>query len=264
MPVSHNVPMKFRALWVFIALAMIAAAAALYYFKPWVQTRPPIPQAQAPAPPPAAQGPKFPLPVPPAEEKPLPKLGESDPTMLEALATLIGAQSVANFVQPESLVRHIVVTIDNLPRQTFAPQLSPLKLPGGIFRTTGKGDTLAIAPDNSRRYTPYVRVFEALDTKRLAATYTRLHPLFQQAYVELGFPNGYFNDRLIEVIDHLLAAPDVKGPIQLVVPHVLAEFADPDLQERSSGQKLLLRMGSENAGRVKAKLRELRSELTKQ
>jgi DUF3014 family protein len=256
--------MKYRALWIFIALAMIAAAAALYYFKPWDQTRPPIPQAQAPAPPPAAQGPKFPLPAPPAEEKPLPKLNESDPTMLEALSSLIGAQPVANLLQPESLIRHIVVTIDNLPRQTFAPQMSPLKLPGGTLRTTGKGDTLSIAPDNSRRYTPYVRVFETVDTKRLVAMYTRFHPLFQQAYVDLGFPSGYFNDRLIEVIDHLLATPDVKGPIQLVVPHVLAEFADPALQERSSGQKLLLRMGPENAGRVKAKLRELRGELTRQ
>lgn len=27
--------------------------------------------------------------------------------------------------------------------------------------------------------------------------YVRLYPLFQKAYVELGYPNGYFNDRLI-------------------------------------------------------------------
>jgi hypothetical protein len=257
--------MKYRALWIFIALAMIAAAAALYYFKPWETQRPPLPQAQAPMAPaaPEVQAPRFPLPPPPVEEEPLPKLNESDPTILEALSTLMGPKAVASFIQPESLVRHIVVTIDNLPRQTFAPQMSPVRLPGGALRTTGKGDTLAISPENARRYTPYVRVAEAMDTKRLVAVYTRYHPLFQQAYIDLGYPNAYFNDRLVDVIDHLLATPDVKGPIQLVVPHVLPEFADPALQERSAGQKLLLRMGPENASRVKAKLRELRSELTK-
>lgn len=257
--------MKYRALWTFIALAMIAAAAALYYLRPWDSTRPPIPQAQAPAPTPspAAQGPRFPLPAPPPEEKPLPKLNESDATMLEALSSLMGAKAVASFIQPESLIRHIVVTIDNLTRQTFAPQMSPMKLPGGALRTTGKGDTLAISRENYARYTPYVRLADALDTKRAVQMYTRFYPLFQQAYVDLGFPDGHFNDRFVEVIDHLLATPEVKGPVQLVVPHVLPEYADPALQERSTGQKLLIRMGPENAARVKAKLKELRAELTR-
>ncbi|HET7729451.1 MAG TPA: DUF3014 domain-containing protein [Usitatibacter sp.] len=257
--------MRYRALWTFIAIAMIAAAAALYYFRPWEARRPPIPPAQVPAPaPPAAQGPRFPLPVPPPEDKPLPKLNESDPTMIEALSSLMGPKAVASFIQPESLVRHIVVTIDNLTRQTFAPQMSPVKLPGGVFRTTGSGDTLAIAKENYARYTPYVRLAEAIDTRRAVELYTRYYPLFQQAYVDLGFPAAHFNDRFVEVIDHLLATPEVKEPIQLAVPHVLAEYADPTLQERSTGQKLLLRMGPENAARVKAKLRELRAQLTKQ
>jgi hypothetical protein len=211
-----------------------------------------------------AQGPRFPLPAPPPEEKPLPKLNESDTTMLEALSSLMGAKTVANFIQPERLIRHIVVTIDNLTRQTFAPQMSPLKLPGGALRTTGKGDTLAISKENYARYTPYVRLADALDTKRAVEMYTRFYPLFQQAYVDLGFPNGHFNDRFVEVIDHLLATPDVKEPVQLVVPHVLPEYADPALQERSTGQKLLIRMGPGNAARVKAKLKELRAELIRQ
>jgi hypothetical protein len=42
---------------------------------------------------------------------------------------------------------------------------------------------------------------------------------------------------------------------------VLFEFADPDLETRSAGQKILIRMGAENAVRVKAKLWEIRREL---
>jgi hypothetical protein len=36
------------------------------------------------------------------------------------------------------------------------------------------------------------------------------------------------------------------------------EFADPDLEELSTGQKLMLRIGPENAAAVKVKLREIR------
>ena len=100
-----------------------------------------------------------------------------------------------------------------------------------------------------------------MDTQRLIATYTRYYPLFQEAYESLGHPPQYFNDRLIEVIDHLLETPDLQGPIALAQPNVLYEFADPALESRSAGQKALIRMGSENATAVKDKLRELRSEL---
>ena len=52
---------------------------------------------------------------------------------------------------------------------------------------------------------------ESVDTGRLAALYVRFYPLFQQAYRDLGYPNGYFNDRLVEVIDHLLVTPEIAG-----------------------------------------------------
>ena len=67
---------------------------------------------------------------------------------------------------------------------------------------------------------------------------------------------------LVEVIDHLLATPDVTEPLVLVQPRVLYEFADPTLQNLSAGQKILLRMGAENRQQAKAKLREIRQAIT--
>ena len=60
------------------------------------------------------------------------------------------------------------------------------------------------------------------------------------------------------IIDHLLATPEVEGPIELVRPKVLYLFADPALEQRSWGQKALIRMGTQNATKVKSKLRDLR------
>jgi hypothetical protein len=93
-------------------------------------------------------------------------------------------------------------------------------------------------------------------------TYFHFYPLFQSAYQSLGYPNGYFNDRLVQVIDSLLATPNPSGPIELTRPNVLYTFADPSLEALPAGQKLLLRMGPDNAAVVKGKLKELRALVT--
>jgi hypothetical protein len=61
-------------------------------------------------------------------------------------------------------------------------------------------------------------------------------------------------------ISDLLMTPEIDAP-QIVRGRVLYEFADPDLETRSAGQKIMLRMGPDNARRVKARLWEIRRQL---
>ena len=123
------------------------------------------------------------------------------------------------------------------------------------------GESLHISPDSYLRYAPLVDIVAFADTDAVVETYRRFYPLFQESYVRLGYPQGYFNDRVIEVIDHLLATPQPPEPVRVVRPHVLYEFADPELEGLSSGQKLLLRMGAKNSEVVKSTLQELRGKL---
>jgi hypothetical protein len=261
-------PMNRVIPWV-TGVVLLAGVGAAFYFLQEKRSPEPLPAPAAavvPAPaPPAEPETHYPVPQPAppqATAAPLPELNQSDPVAQDALATLIGAELLNKFLVPQEIVRHIVVTVDNLPRKALALRLSPVKPPGGEFRTTGKEGNLAIATDNAARYAPYVRIAEAVNAKNLVTIYGRLYPLFQKAYEDLGYPKGYFNDRLVVVIDHMLATPEVRGPIALVTPHVQAQFADPELEARSAGQKILLRIGSENAAVIKAKLREIRHELT--
>ena len=101
----------------------------------------------------------------------------------------------------------------------------------------------------------------------------KLYPLFQQAYQNLGDPQGYFNDRLLEVIDRLLTTPepagpiavrliDVKGPIASQRPWVRYEFVDPALQALPAGSRVPLRMGSDNERRLAARPVQWRSAIT--
>lgn len=47
-------------------------------------------------------------------------------------------------------------------------------------------------------------------------------------------------------------------------PTLRYEFADARLETASAGQKLMMRVGAPNESRLKAKLRELRSEIVRQ
>jgi len=153
------------------------------------------------------------------------------------------------------------VTVDNLPRHKVAVELRPVKPTAGEAVTAVQGGVTTLGEANFERYAPLARAVQGTDVKALAVVYERLYPLFQQAYEDLGYPGKYFNDRLVEVIDHLLQTPEVPAPIPVVQPKVFWQYADASLENRSAGQKLLIRMGPQNARIIKAKLREFRAEI---
>jgi len=261
-----------RLVWAVLALVVLAA---LVYFL-WQKNQsteaiPPIAGAPAEVAPPAADAaPAINHPIeqargtvpPSVEQKPLPALMVSDTTMQNTLADLFGSATLGRIFYEDTIVHRFVTTVDNLPRKTLPLRYLPIKPPGGTFVTTGSDDALAIGADNAARYTPYVRLVDAVDAKTLAGIYVHFYPLMQQDYRALGYPNGYFNDRLVQAIDDLLAAPDLTAPPALAQPKVLYVYTDPELESRSAGQKIMMRMGSANAARVRAKLREIRAEIT--
>jgi hypothetical protein len=260
-------PRDFKWLWWAVPIVVVAGlGGALYYGRYYkqqpvaaqVQTEPAAPVAEAEAP--AVRNTIEP-PAGTAAADPLPPLGASDGEMRNSLEGVFG-RSLENFLVPRDIVRHFVATIDNLPRKKNAAQMWPVKPTAGEFAISGSNDELiTLNEENYARYEPLMAVLKNTDATEVAALYKRFYPLFQKAYEEQGYPDGYFNDRLVAVIDHLLETPEVQGPIPLNQPKVFYEFADPALEQRSSGQKLLIRMGPGNAALIKLKLRELRREI---
>jgi len=196
---------------------------------------------------------------------PLPALPESDAPLTAELQRVFGAPVVSTWLVPDQVVRRFVATVDNLSRNVPLEKRRPLQAPREAFivdRTTGGGDgteRITLSARNFARYDAAVAVLEKVDPQALAALYRHYYPLLQQAYEDLGYPERYFNDRMVAVIDDLLRTPEISQPVALVQPKVLYQFEDPKLEQLSSGQKLLLRMGPAHAGKVKARLRELRA-----
>jgi hypothetical protein len=252
-----------------LAIAIVVAGAVAGWYAWTRRAAPPAPPAvaEAPAAPavapqpntaPAVRHPVDSIAPPQDAAQPLPPLAESDAALHDALAPMLGAGAFDAIFYPDRLARRFVATVDNLPRQTLAADLRPVRPAPGTLAVVGPQDARQVGLDNAARYAPYVRALTSVDSRQLVATYVHFYPLLQQAYRELGYPNGYFNDRLVDVIDDVLATPTMDGPITLTQPKVLYEYADPSLQSLSAGQKVMLRMGPENAAKVKAKLREIR------
>lgn len=246
-------------------IAFAAISGLVYLFWPKPIAEPPVLPSRvtdAPLPPPI----EHPLPESPPDSaaQPLPPLAESDTYLLDSLGELIGAQPANDLVVVPGIARRIVATVDHLGRDKLPVLTRAVGPIPGSLAVVREGDRITLSEANFARYAPYVALVERLDVGKLGALYQRIYPLLQQAYGEIGPEDRYFNDRVIAVIDDLLATPQVAGPIELEQPSVHFRFKDPALEARSSGQKLLLRMGDANATVVKERLTTLRALIARQ
>ncbi len=139
-------------------------------------------------------------------------------------------------------------------RAHAAPRLWPVNPTAGRYTVDARGDLLYPAADNAKRYAGFVAFVEGVDAQRAAALYARNYALFQKQYEDLGYPGRYFNDRLVDVIDLMIATPIpaqppalrltlVQGPVPSTHPWLRYEFTDPALEAVPAGQKIMLRVG---------------------
>jgi len=254
-----------------LALGLIGAA-WLWQHAP-APTPPTAPPPVAVPPPPAVPAPSEPTVKHPVDVPVAPGPSAAPLDVDAALTELFGRKTVLSMFQLQDFPRRFVATVDNLGRSRAPAGLWPVNPAAGAFTVERQDGVDVISADNGLRYTPYVLLIETVDLRQAVAVYARLYPLLQQAYEDIGYPKRYFNDRLVEVIDQLLATPEVSGPLEVHLPTikgpmqparswVLYEFDDPALQSLSAGQKILLRMGPVNERRMKAKLAEIRRLVT--
>lgn len=243
----------------------IAAAAAIFawhfYFKPGRHLEPappppviePAPQPAPAAPPPPEAPPAFTERTPEVEEEipaVLPELEDSDESVFDRLTALAG-DGAASRLAEEGVIRSFVVTVDNLPREIVSMKVRAVRPTPDRFGVEVADEIITMSPANYTRYATLVELLTRVDPEGAVDAYIWFYPLMQEAFVDLGYPDRQFHNRFIEVIDHLLATPEVAGPIRLTQPHVLYQYADPTLESRSAGQKMMLRIGPDHAARVK-------------
>lgn len=188
---------------------------------------------------------------------PLPTLNSSDDFILENPSI---ADEKSLFVSLD-IIRNIVVFIDNFAQGELVTKFSPLQKPDGEFSVDKEGNVISMNEESYHRYDKYAQAIENIDASNFMYLYALLTPLIDQAYQEIGYPSGSFNDTFIKAIEHLLETPVIRYKIELTSPSVMYKFADQSLEDLPDTQKLMLRMGPDNLQTIKFKLREIQNEL---
>lgn len=214
---------------------------------------------------PAEPIPKEPAKEPQAPSVVLPRLDDSDPLFRDSVVSLSRREAINGWLGGNNLIRKTVLVIDNLARGHLVREPLAILTPAEPFSVQRIAeDRFELDPSSYQRFDTVTRLFDSLDSRRTAELYVLLHPLFEEAWKELGYPEGRFQTVLFQAVGRLLETPEIEGPIQLVRPAVMYHFADERLESLGSAQKQLLRMGPDNTRMIKRKLRELALEVRAQ
>lgn len=181
----------------------------------------------------------------------LPALDQSDELVRSELLALKWQPGLASLFVTEEMVRRFVVQIDNIAQGRLLGDQAFFKGLSQDFVARNEQQGYRLDKKNYQRYLPYLNLLESVPPADVAALYQKLYPLLQAAYQELGYGDAQFDDRLQQAISLLLAAPEVADEPVLTLPSVHYAFADAELEKLGQAQKQLVRLGQDNAKRLK-------------
>jgi hypothetical protein len=198
---------------------------------------------------------------PPVEAEELPALDLTDPLVRDLLGQLSSRPEVAAWLAGDGLIRNFVVSLDNVATgHTPAGHLKPLA-PREPFRADTRGRTIVVDARSYARYNGLAETVASLDPHGLARLYATLKPRLQDAYRELGHPEGDVDAAVERALVRLLQTPVIAPDPELKEGVLSYRFEDERLEALTPAQKQLLRMGPSNVRLVQDALRELAAAL---
>ena len=242
----------------FIVVALVAAvlvAVAAWYF--WPRGAPQEAPQQATDQTVKPETSTVRLPAEPGEDIDLPPLDESDTIVRELVSRLSSHPRIAAWLTTDHILRDFVAIVLNISQgQTPTPHLTHVR-PDGKFEAQKDAARLRIDPRSYSRYDGYAQAVAGLDAQGAARLYATVKPRIEEAYQQLGAPDGTFDRTLEKAIIRLLETPIVEGDVGLQSTTVSYSFADPALEGLAPVQRQFLRMGPANMRLVRAKLVEI-------
>jgi hypothetical protein len=240
--------------WVAVAGLVVAASIAAYIV--FGHRPPPVPVAKAPHPVDTSRQPPAPLGGQPSPIV-VPPLDETDALVRQLAAQISSNPRVAAWLATDGLIRSFTVISTNVAEgKTPAVHLRMFRPPSSFAVTEGK-DGAYVDPRSYRRYDGLAAAAASIDPAGAARLYATVKPRIEEAYQEIGAPDGTFDRTLERAIVLLLRTPIVDEPIRVQPRGPGYDFADSHLQALTAAQKQLLRAGPDNVRTIQASLRAI-------
>lgn len=184
-------------------------------------------------------------------------LAESDAIVRKLAEALSSYPSIASWLATDGILRRFVTAADLIAKGESPRRPLNFIEVDGEFRAMKADGKEALDPASYRRYDRIGAAVSSLNAAGCATLYKRLRGPIDQAYRDMGYPGGNFEETLKRAFLNLLATPVVDGTIYLEKDVTTFSMTDSRLEELNPAQKYLLRMGPENMKMVQAKLREI-------
>lgn len=196
----------------------------------------------------------------------LPSLDASDDALRQMIETLSQHPLLTRFLTTKSIARNAVLAVVQIgDGKTPAAPLATFK-PTTRLTIIGNDDSGRIDPASYSRWDSATASLVNINTDDLAQVYVNVKLLLDQAYRELGHPNGDFDEALVRAINTLDETPQVPAdPMLLPRPNrghpTYYEHNDPALRSLLPVQKQLLLVGPDNRRKIMSWLRKLAASL---
>jgi hypothetical protein len=179
----------------------------------------------------------------------LPSLSASDALLRDLVSALSRHALIARFLAREGIVRNTVLAVEQIgdgrtpavPLNVWRPD-NRLAIDG---TAAGRLD-----PRTYSRWDPATQSLLSIDPHDAAQLYVNVKPLFDEAYRDLGHPNGDFDESIVRALQTLKETPEVTGEPELIRRSGYYEHADPALRALRPVQKQFLLIGPDNRRRV--------------
>lgn len=241
--------------WVILGAGTVIAGALLALW--WLGHAQPPPAALAPT---TATDIARPPTRPQREPLQLPPLVDSDPMLRDLFATLSKSPLLSHLLVQRGIVRTATLAVVQIgDGKTPAVPLAPLR-PADRVSIDG-GAVGRVDPGSYARWNAAVRALTSINPVDAARVYVNVKPLFDQAYQDLGYPNGDFDDAIVHAIRMLIQTPDPSSDPVLLKRPAYYEHEDASLRNLAPVQKQLLLTGAEHRHQILAWLRQFAATL---
>jgi hypothetical protein len=179
----------------------------------------------------------------------LPSLDGSDTLLRELVSVLSRHPHIARFLATDEIVRNTVLAVGQIGggRTPAVPLKSwrPDSRLGIVGTSSGRLDARTYA-----RWDSATNSLTSIEPRDAAQLYVNVKPLFDEAYRELGHPNGNFDESIVLAIETLRATPAVAADPELVRRPGYYEHADPTLRALPPVQKQFILIGADNRAKI--------------
>jgi hypothetical protein len=196
-----------------------------------------------------------------AESAAAPTLAEANALLANNVKAMSPSPLAVTFAAAPNLIERVVAIIDNL-RQGFVPyKLLPIGRPQAPFAFRDDGLAVTMDPTGFSRYDGLSRHISELNTESIVSAFTTFESAVNAAWNTLGYEDPNLEGALLTSLEIIMLAPETPTEARLYKVEANWVYEDPSLEALSPLQKQLMRMGPDNAERVKEKARELRGAL---